>query len=85
MARNKQELRERRHWRVRKKVMGTHERPRLSVCFSGRNLHVQIVDDEKSETLVAVFTVEKDLRPAGKKNLANVNKLITSSQLLPIR
>ena len=45
MAKSKRELSIRRHWRVRKKIMGTAERPRLSVKFSGRHIHIQFIDD----------------------------------------
>lgn len=72
MANSKQQLRERRHWRVRKKVAGTAERPRMSVCFSGRNIHVQFVDDLAGLTLAAVSTVEKGLPSSGRKSRANV-------------
>ena len=58
----------RRHWRVRKKVVGTAERPRMSVCFSGRNIHIQFVDDRQGRTLAAVSTLEESLRQKGKKN-----------------
>lgn len=81
MARSKQELRIRRHWRVRKKVVGTREKPRLSVCFSGRNIHVQFVDDQQGVTLVAVSTTEKELHRDGKKNLANVKYAIQIGKL----
>ncbi len=71
MANSKQELRKRRHWRVRTKVRGTGERPRMSVCFSGRNIHVQFIDDLNGVTIAAVSTVEPTLK-APKKNRANV-------------
>ncbi len=72
MAQNKQQLRERRHWRVRTKIHGTQQRPRMSVCFSGRNIHVQFVDDIKGVTLASVSTVEDAIRKNQKKNMANV-------------
>lgn len=72
MAKTKQELRQRRHWRVRTKVEGTGARPRMSVCFSGRNIHVQFVDDIKGVTLAAISTVEGDVKKGGTKNKANV-------------
>lgn len=81
MARSKQELRIRRHWRVRKKVVGTREKPRLSVCFTGRNIHVQFVDDQRGVTLMAVSTTEKELHQDGKKNLANVKCAIQIGKL----
>ena len=72
MANSKQELRKRRHWRVRTKVQGTDARPRMSVCFSGRNIHVQFIDDLKGVTIAAVSTVEEGLRKPAKKHSANV-------------
>lgn len=51
--------RQRLHARVRKKVSGTPERPRLAVCFSGSHIYAQIIDDAAGKTLVAVSTTEK--------------------------
>ena len=49
----------RRHWRVRQKVSGTKHRPRMSVCFTNKNIHVQFIDDEARVTLAAVSTTSK--------------------------
>jgi len=54
--------RARRHFRLRKRVVGTPERPRLVVSRSARHLFVQIVDDSKSQTLASASTMEKELR-----------------------
>jgi large subunit ribosomal protein L18 len=54
--------RARRHFRLRKRVIGTPERPRLVVSRSARHLFVQIVDDSKSQTLASASTMEKELR-----------------------
>lgn len=51
----------RRRRRIRKKILGTSERPRLSVSKSHKNISVQIVDDMESRTLVSVSTLEKDM------------------------
>jgi len=51
-----------RHFRVRKKVVGTTERPRLVVTRSARHLVAQIVDDSKGHTLASASTMEADLR-----------------------
>lgn len=58
--------RERRKRRIRKKISGTAERPRMSVARSLKHIGVQLVDDTKGVTLVAASTCEKDFR--GKKN-----------------
>jgi large subunit ribosomal protein L18 len=57
-----QVARARRHFRVRKKITGTPERPRLVVTRSARHLVAQIVDDSKGYTLASASTMEKDLR-----------------------
>jgi large subunit ribosomal protein L18 len=57
-----QVARARRHFRVRKKITGTSERPRLVVTRSARHLVAQIVDDSKGYTLASASTMEKDLR-----------------------
>jgi large subunit ribosomal protein L18 len=56
--------RARRHFRVRKKVSGTSERPRLVVSRSARHLFVQIVDDTQGKTLAYASTMEEGLRKA---------------------
>lgn len=59
---NKEELRVRRHGRVRKKVVGTAERPRLNVYRSLNNIYAQVVDDKTHATLVSASTVDKELK-----------------------
>lgn len=54
--------RARRHFRLRKKVSGTPERPRLVVNRSSRHMHAQIVDDLAGHTLAAASTTEADVR-----------------------
>jgi len=51
-----------RHKRLRKRISGTPERPRLSVYRSEKHIYAQIIDDTKGVTLVAVSTVEEELR-----------------------
>ncbi len=65
----KLEGRERRRVRIRKKVFGTTERPRLNVFRSAKHIYVQVIDDVQRATLVSSSTVEKVLRDsvAGKK------------------
>jgi large subunit ribosomal protein L18 len=52
----------RRHNRLRKKVVGTAERPRLVVNRSSRHIHVQLVDDSTGTTLAAASSIEADVR-----------------------
>jgi large subunit ribosomal protein L18 len=68
----KQQLAKRRHWRVRKKVRGTKDRPRMSVCFSNKNIHVQFIDDLAGATLVAASTTSKST-PDRDKLAANTS------------
>ena len=65
MATNRKATRQRIHQRIRKKVSGTAERPRLAVHFSARHVYAQVIDDDAGKTLAAVSTLQKDL--AGKK------------------
>jgi large subunit ribosomal protein L18 len=56
---SKRQLAQLRHWRVRKKLSGTAERPRMSVFFSNENIHVQFIDDTAGKTLAAASTLSK--------------------------
>lgn len=56
--------RKRRQFRVRKKVVGTSERPRLAVFRSSKHIVAQVIDDTKGHTLVAASSVETDVRGA---------------------
>jgi large subunit ribosomal protein L18 len=55
----KNNLAKRRHWRVRTKVVGSKERPRMSVCFTHKHIHVQFVDDAAGATLASATTTSK--------------------------
>ena len=52
----------RRHARLRKKIAGTPQRPRLVVHRSARHIHVQLVNDENGTTLAAASSIEDDVR-----------------------
>lgn len=58
---DKNEIRVIRHERVRKKISGTSERPRLCVYRSNAHIYAQIIDDTKGTTLFAASTVEKEI------------------------
>jgi large subunit ribosomal protein L18 len=66
------ELRAARHDRLRKRLTGTPERPRLAVFRSGKHIYAQIVDDTKSHTLVAASSIEKDVKGGGNKDGAKI-------------
>jgi large subunit ribosomal protein L18 len=66
----KHQLAQKRRWRIRKKVTGTKDRPRMSVCFSQRNIHVQFIDDDAGVTLAAASTLSKSV-PDRDKLAAN--------------
>jgi large subunit ribosomal protein L18 len=65
----------RRHFRVRKKVTGIAERPRLVVTRSSRHIYAQIVDDTKGHTLVSASTLDASLRGAGDAKSAAATKV----------
>ncbi|MCX7846161.1 MAG: 50S ribosomal protein L18 [Dictyoglomaceae bacterium] len=59
---SRKEKRKIRHSRIRKKVFGTPERPRLSVYKSLRYIYAQIIDDTKGHTLASASSLEKELK-----------------------
>ncbi|MDQ3789666.1 MAG: 50S ribosomal protein L18 [Actinomycetota bacterium] len=71
--------RARRHFRVRRKVVGTTERPRLSVTKSSRHIVAQLVDDSVGKTIVSASTLEADVRALDgdkKARAAKVGQLV---------
>ena len=64
-AQERRTSRMRRHRRVRKKIHGTSERPRLAVFRSNKHITVQVIDDDAGVTLVSASTTEPDVRSAG--------------------
>ena len=67
--------RRRRHLRVRKKVLGTAERPRLVVTRSNLHIRAQIIDDDRGHTLVSASTMEADLRADSGDKTAKSRKV----------
>lgn len=59
---DKNKSRKKRHLRVRKKIQGTPERPRLNVFRSSKHMYAQIIDDSKGVTLVSASTLDKELK-----------------------
>jgi large subunit ribosomal protein L18 len=68
MALKKVQARTNRHTRVRKKIAGTAERPRLAVFRSNRHIYAQLIDDVSGRTLVAASALEADAAKDGKKS-----------------
>ncbi len=62
---DKNKLRQKRHLRVRNKVHGTAQRPRLNVFRSLSHIYAQIIDDEKAVTLTAASSMDKDFKGNG--------------------
>ena len=63
-AKQRRLARQRRHTRVRKRVSGTPERPRLCVYRSARHIYAQVIDDTRSHTLVEASTLDAQVRAA---------------------
>ncbi len=70
LAQRKREARQRRHRRVRKRIRGAAERPRLAVFRSNRHIYAQLVDDANGRTLVAASSLEGDAGGKGDKKAA---------------
>jgi large subunit ribosomal protein L18 len=66
--------RQRRHLRVRKKIEGSTQRPRLVVTRSARNMFAQLVDDSAGNTLASASTLEQAVRSAGGDKTAMAKK-----------
>jgi large subunit ribosomal protein L18 len=80
-TKDKQLGRTRRHRRVRKKVSGTPQRPRLAVFRSNKHITAQVIDDRAGRTLASASTVEADLRSSlvhtgNKDAAATVGRLV---------
>ena len=75
--------RERRHARVRNKVSGTADRPRLCVFRSNSNLYAQIIDDVAANTLVAASTLDKEVKTklSNKEAAKEVGSLVAKRAL----
>lgn len=77
MGLSTEEARQRRHRRVRGKVVGSAERPRLSVSRSNKRIYAQVIDDGAGHTLAAAGSHEADLRGLVKGEAAEqVGKLV---------
>ena len=75
--RNKAELRQKKHERLRNSFSGTPERPRLSVFRSDKHMYAQIIDDTVGKTLVSASTLQKDV----KAQLENTDDVAAAAYL----
>jgi len=78
-AKKRRQDRIRRHYRIRKTMQGTPERPRLAVFRSSRHISAQVIDDLNGITIASVSTTESDLALASGGNIeaaGNVGKII---------
>ena len=72
---SRNEVRKARHERVRAKVSGTNETPRLNVFRSNSNIFAQIIDDEKKITLVSASSIDKELKLENGGNIEAATKV----------
>lgn len=81
MANSKTEQRQRRKFRIRKRIFGTTERPRLSVYRSLRYIYAQIIDDQNGRTLVAANSLDQQKGGGTKKAAEAVGAMIAERAL----
>jgi large subunit ribosomal protein L18 len=77
----RKKIRQRIHKRIRRKVTGTAERPRLAVHYSNQHIYAQVIDDSAGKTLVSASTMDKNFEKAS----ANVESSQKVGQLLAER
>jgi len=80
----KEEIRTRLHSRIRKKVAGTPQRPRLAVFRSQSHIYAQVIDDDAGRTVCAASSLDKDLKSRFKRG-ANVEAAKAVGQLIADR
>ena len=82
---NEQQLRERRHLRLRQKVKGTAARPRLCVNRTLKHIHAQLIDDVAGATLASASTVQKDVAGALEGGTGNREAAKTVGRIIAER
>ena len=84
-VKTKEDIRYRIHRRIRKRVAGTPERPRLAVFRSQAHIYAQVIDDDSGRTLCAASSLDKELKDDGAKRGANVAAAKKVGQLIASR
>ena len=84
-VKTKEDIRERIHRRIRKRMTGTPERPRLAVFRSQSHIYAQVIDDEAGRTLCAASSLDQELKGDGAKRGANVATAKKVGQLIASR
>ena len=76
-TKTRQDIRQRLHDRIRKRLRGTPERPRLAVFRSQGHIYAQVIDDDAGRTLCAASSLDKDLRAKSKRggNVASAKEV----------
>ena len=59
MSFNRKEQRQKRHLRIRQHVVGTAQRPRMSICITNKHMYVQFIDDDAGRTLASASTIKE--------------------------
>jgi large subunit ribosomal protein L18 len=72
---NRKETTRKRHYRLRRRLAGSSERPRLAVYRSGKHIYAQVIDDLKAVTLASASTLDKELRSDSGANVEAARKV----------
>lgn len=81
---DRKKIRKKKHLRIRKRISGTPDCPRLAVFRSLNNIHAQIIDDTKGITLVSASTLDSGLRSDGAKG-GNIEAAKKVGELIAVR
>lgn len=82
---DKNKARKKRHLRVRRRLTGTAERPRLNVFRSGKHIYAQLIDDEQRVTVASASTLDKSLSEQINNNGGNVEAAKQVGELIAKR
>ena len=69
-------VRQKRHSKIRRKLSGTAERPRLAVFRSVRHIYAQVIDDGGGQTITAASTLDKELKEAGDASMLQLARKV---------